>query len=197
MPELILPAGGVGNLIAAPLYKPVRDNGATVFLDPGTLEPHKDQWAYLSALGRMSPREVAKAAERAGRRDGGIGGEAARLAGLHGDAAGGRSGHSRPARLRDPGGAGGADTRPCRDAAARGLDAQSAVLRAAAHPGLHLGVPRFLYSFDETIDGGLILPRGMIGTITSLVEEAGSRLEITDERSAGSPQEFTFKTTLT
>ena len=29
----LLPAGGIGNLIAAPLFKPARDNGATVFLD--------------------------------------------------------------------------------------------------------------------------------------------------------------------
>jgi hypothetical protein len=28
----LLPAGGMGNLIAAPLFKPARDNGATVFL---------------------------------------------------------------------------------------------------------------------------------------------------------------------
>ena len=35
----LLPAGGIGNLIAAPLFKPAWDNGATVFLDletPGT-----------------------------------------------------------------------------------------------------------------------------------------------------------------
>ena len=51
----LLPAGGVGNLIAAPLFKPARDNGATVFLDLETLEPHEDQWAYLSTLGRMTP----------------------------------------------------------------------------------------------------------------------------------------------
>ena len=35
----LLPAGGDGNLIAAPLFKPARDNGATVFLDLETLEP--------------------------------------------------------------------------------------------------------------------------------------------------------------
>src|SRR6202142_4776713 len=29
----LLPVGGVGNLIAAPLFKPARDNGATVFLN--------------------------------------------------------------------------------------------------------------------------------------------------------------------
>jgi hypothetical protein len=38
----ILPAGGVGNLIAAPLYGKARRNGTTVFLDPSTLEPHED-----------------------------------------------------------------------------------------------------------------------------------------------------------
>ena len=50
------------------------------------------------------------------------------------------------------------------------------------------GVPRLLYSFDETIGGSLILPRSSIGTVTALAEEAGSRLEVTDERSAGTKQ---------
>jgi hypothetical protein len=43
-----------------------RDNGATVFLDLETLERHEDQWAYLSALGRMTPAEL-KRADRAGK----------------------------------------------------------------------------------------------------------------------------------
>ena len=38
----LLPAGGIGNLIAAPLFKPARRNGATVFLNLEELEPHKD-----------------------------------------------------------------------------------------------------------------------------------------------------------
>lgn len=43
----VLPsAGGIGNLIAAPLHGRARKDGATVFLDLGTLEPHDDQWAY-------------------------------------------------------------------------------------------------------------------------------------------------------
>ena len=58
-------------------------------------------------------------------------------------------------------------------------------------------VPRFLYGFDETIDGGLILRRGLIGTVTNLAGEASSRLQITDERSVGTGQEFTFTGTLT
>jgi hypothetical protein len=49
----LLPTGGMGNLIAAPLFRPARQNGRTLFLDLATLEPHKDQWAYLSTLGRI------------------------------------------------------------------------------------------------------------------------------------------------
>ena len=119
----LLPAGGVGNLIAAPLYKPARDDGRTVFLDPGSLEPYQDQWAFLSTLSRMSPREVTRAAEKAGRLLAGIGGEAAGRGGVFGDAARRRSGHPREARSRDPAGAKRADTRPGRDTAARCLDA--------------------------------------------------------------------------
>ena len=63
----LLPVGGVGNLIAAPPFKPARDNGATVFLDLETLERHEDQWAYLSTLGRMTPQELRRAADRAGK----------------------------------------------------------------------------------------------------------------------------------
>ncbi|WP_431439759.1 TOTE conflict system archaeo-eukaryotic primase domain-containing protein [Actinophytocola sp.] len=63
----VLPSGGVGNLLAAPLQGKARHDGATVFLDLATMEPHDDQWAYLSSLGRMSPAEVTRVARRAGR----------------------------------------------------------------------------------------------------------------------------------
>lgn len=192
----LLPAGGVGNLIAAPLFKPARDDGRTVFVDPGTLEPCQDQWAYLSGLGRMSPREVARAADKAGRVL--VGSEVKRLAGAVSSA-------TRPAaapvihmRLA-------AGIRLQQSDLTPGL---AATLRHAAsmHNPLFYerqrmrastwNVPRFLHSFDETIDGGLILPRGLIGPVAALAEEAGSRLEITDERSAGTEQKFTFAGTL-
>jgi hypothetical protein len=47
----MLPAGGVGSLIAAPLFGKARKSNTTVFLDLTTLEPDEDQWALLSSPG--------------------------------------------------------------------------------------------------------------------------------------------------
>lgn len=47
-----LPKGGLGNLIALPLQKAARDCGNSVFVDEA-LMPHPDQWAFLSAFGRL------------------------------------------------------------------------------------------------------------------------------------------------
>ena len=62
----VLPASGIGNLIAAPLHGRSRKDGATLLLDLGTLEPFRDQWAYLSSLHRLSAREVERLADRVG-----------------------------------------------------------------------------------------------------------------------------------
>ncbi|SDY56598.1 hypothetical protein SAMN05661080_03879 [Modestobacter sp. DSM 44400] len=37
-----------------------------MFLDLATLEPHENQWTYLSGLGRLTPREVTRLAHRLG-----------------------------------------------------------------------------------------------------------------------------------
>ncbi|HEU5267507.1 MAG TPA: hypothetical protein VFU35_12450, partial [Jatrophihabitans sp.] len=58
---------GLGNLIAAPLQGRCQRNNTTVFLDLATLEPHEDQFAFLSSLGRMTPREISRLAQRLGR----------------------------------------------------------------------------------------------------------------------------------
>nr|WP_210414855.1 hypothetical protein [Microlunatus elymi] len=56
----VLPAGGFGNLIAAPLQGKRRRDGLTTFLDLSTLEPHADQWLFLSTIDRLSPSELAR-----------------------------------------------------------------------------------------------------------------------------------------
>ncbi|MHB8191513.1 MAG: TOTE conflict system archaeo-eukaryotic primase domain-containing protein [Ferrimicrobium sp.] len=53
-----MPKGSFGNLIALPLQKECRDRGTTVFLDPGTMKPIEDQWAYLSTTRQISRAEV-------------------------------------------------------------------------------------------------------------------------------------------
>jgi superfamily II DNA or RNA helicase len=193
----LLPSGGVGNLIAAPLFKPARDKGATVFLDTESLEPYKDQWAYLSTLGRMSPQEVRRAADKAGKVT--VAAEATRLSAPGSTEIRQQAPEVLHARL-------GAGIRVEQAELTPGL---AATLRHAAsmHNPLFYerqrmrastwNIPRFLHSYDETLDGGLILPRSMLDTVTSLAAQAGSRLDITDERAEGAGQECSFMATLT
>jgi hypothetical protein len=193
----LLPVGGMGNLIAAPLFRPARRNGATVFLDLETLEPHKDQWAYLSTLGRMTPQELRRAAERAAKIA--VATEVTRLTTPSSTA-------TQPAAT--------AELRARLEVGIRIEQAEltpglAATLRHAAsmHNPLFYerqrmrastyNIPRFLHSYDETLDGGLILPRGMLDTVTELAAQAGSRLDITDERTQGTAQAFTFAAILT
>ncbi len=54
----LLPKGTFGNLIALPLQGRNRRLGNTVFLDRKTLEPHSDQWEFLSSIESMSADAV-------------------------------------------------------------------------------------------------------------------------------------------
>ena len=63
----VLPDGGFGNLIAAPLQGRRRGDGLTVFLDLATLEPYEDQWVFLSTVDRLSPGEAQRVAKHATR----------------------------------------------------------------------------------------------------------------------------------
>ncbi len=59
-----LPKAGFGNLIALPLQGECVRAGTTVFLDPTTMEPWPDQWAFLSSVARLAPDAVAALADR-------------------------------------------------------------------------------------------------------------------------------------
>jgi superfamily II DNA or RNA helicase len=193
----LLPAGGVGNLIALPLFRPARDRNATVFLNLENLEPHQDQWSYLSTLGRMMPKEVTRAADKAGRVP--AGSEVTRLTAPASTKIRPEAATVVRARL----GAG------IRVELADLTPALAAALRHAAsmhNPRFYekqrmrastWDIPRFLQFFDETIDGGLIVPRGMLTTVTDLTAQAGSKLDLADERAAGTTQAFTCSAVLT
>ncbi len=53
----MIPQGGFGNLIALPLQYEARSRGCSVFVDE-ELQPHQDQWAFLSELKRISPARL-------------------------------------------------------------------------------------------------------------------------------------------
>ena len=170
----VLPIGGLGNLIAAPLQGRCRRRGATVFLDLATLEPHDDQWAYLSSVARLSPRDVARLAQRLGAVS--VGASVKRL--------------QVPTSTRISVQASGVvHARLGAGITVEGMDLSPALLATLKHAASMANpvfyerqrrrastwdTPRFLRSYDETVTGDLILPRGLLDRLRDLVEEAGS-----------------------
>ena len=154
----ILQAGGLGNLIAAPLSGRARRRGATVFLDLATMEPEEDQWAYLSSLDRLTPREVTRLAQRVGAVA--VGAEVDRLRA----ATATKITVPPPAVVRATLGA---------KITLDGVDLPPALLATLKHAASMPNpifyerqrrrastwdTPRFLRSYDETFDGDLVLP---------------------------------------
>jgi superfamily II DNA or RNA helicase len=192
----VLPQGGLGNLIAAPLQGRSRRTGTTVFLDLATMEPHEDQWAYLSTLDRMTPRELTRVLGRLG--EPAVGTEVRGAV---------RSTASRiqvpaPASVRVAVGArvtiAASDLTPSMASALR----HAASLRNPAFDERQRlrrstwDTPRYLRNYDETADGSLVLPRGILPLVTNLLDEQGSRVELTDERVDGEALGLTFMGTL-
>jgi superfamily II DNA or RNA helicase len=52
-----MPKGGLGNLIALPMQKNARKNNNSIFID-SNLEPYKDQWNFLSCVGKLTKDEI-------------------------------------------------------------------------------------------------------------------------------------------
>lgn len=67
-----MPKGGFGNLIALPLQRTPRENGNSVFIDEH-LTPYPDQWSHLSTLRRMTRQGVEHAVEEIAAAEGIIG----------------------------------------------------------------------------------------------------------------------------
>lgn len=175
-----MPKGSFGNLIALPLQGACRRRGTTVFLDPPTLRPFDDQWAFLSGLGRSSSKAINSMAES-----------------LREVAAGPIEPTYRPPRGRD------APKPPTTIAAEAGT--MLAIDRIGLPPALLAGLkhlaslhnpayyekerlrlstwktPRLLRCYGESPDQ-LLLPRGLREAATRLVADAGSRLVVREQR---------------
>jgi superfamily II DNA or RNA helicase len=186
---------GMGNLIAAPLSGRRRKHGTTLFLDTATLEPYDDQWAYLSSLGRVSPGELKSLLRLL---PAPVTGRKTRL-----EVPASSKISPRPAPIVNAAIAARITLR----ATDLGPAMVTALKHAAALPNPDFyerqrqrrstwGIPRFLTSYDETLEGDLVLPRGLLPMLEKLVETAGSRLLLTDNRVAGERHDFAFTATL-
>lgn len=194
----LLPTGGIGNLIAAPLQGRRRRRGMTVFLDVATLEPHEDPWHFLSSLPRISPAELKRHVSQ-----------------LQSVRVGTGVDRMTPATatkvdLPVPRSVSVTLGSTIKVTTAGMPPALLATLRHAAsmpNPVFYdrerrrlstWDTPRFLRLYDETLDGDLLLPRGLDERLASLLQRAGSAMHVTaDQRSAGNPQAFTFAASLT
>ncbi|WAH97397.1 DEAD/DEAH box helicase [Arthrobacter sp. MMS18-M83] len=183
---------GMGNLIAAPLNGKRRQHGTTLFLDTTTLEPYEDQWAYLSSLDRLSDGEVNTHIRRLPAVK--LGQEVRRL-----ELPQSSKIVPRPALIIRATFA----SRITIKATDLGPAMISAVKHAASMPNPEFydrqrqrrstwDIPRFLRNYDETLEGDLILPRGLLSLLHQLVESSGSTLRIDDQRASGTAQSFEF-----
>ena len=177
-----MPAGSFGNLIALPLQGACRKRGTTVFLEPGTLDAARDQWAFLSSAGRCSPASILSLAD------------AVRLVPAGPGERTYRPPRGRPAIAPPP--VIDAETGPMLSIDRIGMP--PALLAALKHLAsihnpayyekerLRLSTwktPRFLRCYGETIDR-LLLPRGLREAAEAVVAEAGSNLRVHDSSEA-------------
>ncbi|MDQ3542748.1 MAG: DEAD/DEAH box helicase family protein, partial [Actinomycetota bacterium] len=184
-----MPKAGFGNLIALPLHGDSTTTGTTVFLDPTTMEPWPDQWAFLSSIARMTPDAVESLAETLRPVDAG------------------------PAlSLADMARAGGPAPPPVVRAR---LGAEMSIERAGLPPAViaglkHLGsianqefyekqrmrfstwdTPRFISAYREDLEW-LHLPRGLTDQVTDLLEALGSTVDFVDDRPEPAAVKFAF-----
>jgi len=184
-------SGSIGNLIALPLQGLCRKRGTTVFLDLATLEPHADQFGYLSQVERVTPKRAAALAEAL--RPPIVGPSAWEL----------RASDATKLRPQPPPviharlGAGLAVERIGLPPALLGALKHAASLHNPEfykREKLRLSTyqtPRFIRCYEEDLDF-LHLPRGLRDVATKLVAEAGSRLEFSDDRPDPASQEVAF-----
>jgi superfamily II DNA or RNA helicase len=189
-----LPKGSFGNLIALPLQGSCRKVGTTVFLDPTTLEPYGDQWAFLSGIERLGARAAVELAAALGELGAGPDTGAMLRPALGGPAP--------PEEVQAVAGAMVAIER---------IGVPPAILAGLKHlASLHnpefyerermrfstWNTPRFVRCYHETLDR-LMIPRGLREKASRIVADAGSRLVVTDRFSKDAEVNVRIVATLT
>ena len=184
-------SGSIGNLIALPLQGQCRKRGTTVFLDLETLEPHIDQFGYLSQVERITPKRAATLAEAL--RPPVVGPFVRELR-----ASDATKVHPQPPPV--------IHARLSAGLSVERIGLPPALLGSLKHASsLHnpefykreklrlstYQTPRFIRCYTEDLDF-LHLPRGLRDVATKLVTEAGSRLELSDDRPDPQRQEIVF-----
>ena len=183
----VLPKGSFGNLIALPLQGTSLQAGNTLFCDPATLRPWPDQWLFLSHVRRMPPSQVEALAESL---------TAVRVG----------------PELTEPGVVVVAPPgeRPAPERISGVLGTGIGVAKTGLPPWLlasikHLAslhnpefyqrqklrlstwqTPRFVKCYSEDLSH-LHLPRGVLEPLRTLIDNAGSRLDLADQRPTPAP----------
>ncbi len=190
-----MPKGSFGNLIALPLQGECRKRQTTIFLNPSSLEPYEDQWAFLSVLGRLSPNAVTEIA--AAIPPIGAGPEEAS--------------YRRPST---------ADSPKLPEEIIASVGAMISIERIGIPPALVSSIkhvaslhnpayyvmerlrfstwntPRLVRSYGETLDT-LLVPRGLRPQLQAIVADAGSHLVVSDSCPDPPAVEFQFAAALT
>jgi len=188
----VLPDGGLGNLIAAPLQGQRRKDGLTLFLDLATLEPYDDQWSYLSTLDRLSPRDASRVGRAAGRAF--VGNEVRQLSRASSTKV---RPHLPPVVHAELGAGLTLESSELTPAALSTFKHAASMANLLFYERQRLrkstwDTPRFIRGYDVTLDDQLVLPRALRHTVADIVENAGSRLVVTDLRNTGHEIDVTF-----
>ena len=207
-----MPRGGFGNLIALPFQDGPRKQGNTLFVDDEFV-PHRDQWAHLASLPRISPATVEAIAREATRRGQVIGVRSAAPAD-DGESATPwarlPSGPRRSARIAEP-----------LPKEAHAVLAQRLFVEKAGLPSALLNEIKRLAAFQnpefykkqkmrlstaltprvitcaEDLPQHVALPRGCRRELEALLADYQIRVEIDDKRHPGEPLNLHFQGELT
>ena len=196
----LLPSGGFGNLIALPLQRAARNAGNTEFLDEN-LEPHRDQWSYLASVPKVTPDRLAELIGSSDRDE---------ALAVRTDTDASDRPWLPPRALRERLAAAQLPVSIEATLADRIYIDRSQLPSTLTHALRRLATftnpmftelqrmrlsvartPRVIGCFED-LDGYLVLPRGCLDDVGSLVEEIGVKLEVRDERVDGETLELTF-----